>query len=177
MNSIYIISGPAGAGKSTTSKRIAKKLQKSAYIPGDEIDHMVIGGYEKPWLSQYHTDLIWLNILSLTKNYIQHGYDVVIDYVAFMKNADYILNGLRGYDVSIKFVLLKVREEELLRRDAERKPEFQMGQRCIAGLHEILDTNPPVNHIIDTTSTHVEAVVDEIMRNDDFYVVKTITKE
>ena len=62
---IYIISGPAGAGKSTTSKMIANRLQKSAYIPGDEINHMVVGGYEKPWLSPFHTHLIWLNIASL----------------------------------------------------------------------------------------------------------------
>ncbi|MFC5653413.1 AAA family ATPase [Paenibacillus solisilvae] len=173
-NTIYIISGPAGAGKSTTSKRIAQKLPKSAYIPGDEIDHMVVGGHEKPWLSQYHTDLIWLNILSLTKNYIQHGHDVVIDYVAFMKNANVILQEFRGYDVVIKYVLLLPQEEELVRRDAERKPEFQMGYRSVAGLHELLETNPPVKHRIDTTFMDVDAVIEEIMRNDDYYVTEMV---
>jgi 2-phosphoglycerate kinase len=176
-NMIYIISGPAGAGKSTTSKMIARRLQKSAYIPGDEIDHMVVGGYEMPWLSQYHTDLIWLNIASLTKNYVQHGHDVVIDYVAFMKNSEYIRKELEGYSVSVKFVLLITREDELLRRDAERRPEYQMGHRCVAGLHEILDTNPPAKHMIDTTSMQVEDVIDEIMRNDDFYVTIESTME
>ncbi len=167
---IYIISGPAGAGKSTTSQMIAAKLEKSAYIPGDEIDHMVVGGYEKPWLSQYHTDLIWLNILSLTKNFLNHEHDVVIDYVGFMKNAEYIARELQGWDVSIKFIILMTNEQELLKRDAERKPEYRMGHRCIAGLHEIIESKPPIKHIIDSTYLEVEAVVNEIILNDSFTI-------
>ena len=55
--------------------------------------------------------------------------------------------------------------------------EHQMGHRCVAGLHEILDTNPPAKHMIDTTSMQVKYVIDEIMRNDDFYVTIVSTME
>ncbi|CAG9621918.1 hypothetical protein BACCIP111883_02709 [Sutcliffiella rhizosphaerae] len=37
MNKIYIISGPAGVGKSTTSKDFAEQFDHSAYIEGDLI--------------------------------------------------------------------------------------------------------------------------------------------
>ncbi|WP_168123021.1 AAA family ATPase [Paenibacillus sp. HB172176] len=169
-NTIYIISGPAGAGKSTTSKQIATRLGKSAYIEGDLIDHMVIGGHEKPWLSQYHTDLIWRNIEALTKNFIKEKHDVIIDYVAFPWNARRISEAFANADIVVKYAVLIVEEAELLRRDAERKPEHQMGPRSVAGLHEILESKPGERHVLNTTSMDVETVIHEIMTNERFVV-------
>jgi 2-phosphoglycerate kinase len=131
---------------------------------------MVIGGHEKPWLSQYHTDLIWLNIRSITRNYIAHDHDVVIDYVAFMPNAERIAKELQGQAVTVKFVVLVTSEEELLRRDSERLPHARMGQRCIEGLKELRQSNLPENFILNTTHMEVEAVVREI-RSHSKYVV------
>ncbi|WP_254865359.1 hypothetical protein [Solibacillus isronensis] len=48
-NKVYIISGPAGVGKSTTSKELTKKFKNSAYISGDNISHMHINGRKNPW--------------------------------------------------------------------------------------------------------------------------------
>lgn len=45
MTNLYIITGPAGVGKSTISKKIAKLRNKSALIEGDDIYHQVVGGY------------------------------------------------------------------------------------------------------------------------------------
>ena len=42
MNKIYLITGPAGVGKSTISKKIAEHLDKSVLIEGDDIYHLVI---------------------------------------------------------------------------------------------------------------------------------------
>ena len=41
MPNLYVITGPAGVGKSTVSKRLAQNLSKSALIEGDEIYHQV----------------------------------------------------------------------------------------------------------------------------------------
>ncbi|WP_245697498.1 hypothetical protein [Paenibacillus oryzae] len=38
--SIYILSGPAGVGKSTTSKKLVQQLERSSYISGDVISHL-----------------------------------------------------------------------------------------------------------------------------------------
>ena len=40
MSKLYIITGPAGVGKSTISTKIAETLPKSALIEGDEIYHL-----------------------------------------------------------------------------------------------------------------------------------------
>lgn len=45
MSNLYIITGPAGVGKSTISKKITESKKKSVLIEGDEIYHQVVGGY------------------------------------------------------------------------------------------------------------------------------------
>jgi len=37
---VYLISGPAGTGKSTISSVLVRSLTKSAYISGDDISHI-----------------------------------------------------------------------------------------------------------------------------------------
>ena len=50
MSTLYIITGPAGVGKSTISNKIALNKDKSALIEGDLIYHQVVGGYVSPWM-------------------------------------------------------------------------------------------------------------------------------
>mgnify|MGYP002861182166 CR=1 FL=1 len=47
MSKLYIITGPAGVGKSTISRRLAKQRTRSALIEGDEIYGQVVGGYSR----------------------------------------------------------------------------------------------------------------------------------
>jgi Mg-chelatase subunit ChlI len=66
MQTVYLVSGPAGVGKSTTSRALAKILPNSAYISGDVVSHMHMNGRKKPWESQSELSLIWQNIWRLT---------------------------------------------------------------------------------------------------------------
>jgi gluconate kinase len=74
-----------------------------------------------------------------------------------------MLKELKGFDIDIKFVVLLADKDELLRRDIQRPIHDQMGERCIVGLNEILESNPPKEHVLDTTIIDVEKVVEEIM--------------
>lgn len=65
MSNLYIITGPAGVGKSTISKEIAINKEKSVLIEGDDIYHQVIGGYVPAWKQGNHLDIFSLYIFSL----------------------------------------------------------------------------------------------------------------
>ena len=80
MAKIYVLTGPAGVGKSTISKGLAEKIGKCAILEGDEIYHQVVGA-EKPWLEGNHTDIMWKNMCDLAWNYLENGIDVVLNYI------------------------------------------------------------------------------------------------
>lgn len=49
MSNLYIITGPAGVGKSTISRKLAQISNKSVLIEGDEIYAHVISSYQSAW--------------------------------------------------------------------------------------------------------------------------------
>ena len=138
MNKIYIISGPAGVGKSTTTKGLAEQFVQSAYIEGDLINHMVVGGYLPPWKSEESLSLVWENIADLSINFVQANKNVIIDYVTFPEEVERFSQKIYAevQNVEIIYVVLWVDRDELLRRDALRIKEHQMGVRCLELVNE-----------------------------------------
>ena len=169
-----MISGPAGVGKSTTSRELVHSLERSAYISGDDISHIPVKGREKPWLSEETLKLTWKNIASITKNLIDSDFDVVIDYVAFPKDLDYLISELKEYDVRIVYVVLMVELKTLIDRDRQRPVEIQMGQRCAVLHKEFEEAFIDKKHILETdhyTTNDLTEIVNDI-KNDKRFVVK-----
>ena len=77
MANLYVITGPAGVGKSTISKEIAQSKTKSVLIEGDEIYSQVIGGYISAWKEGKHLEVFWKICLDMIDTYLSAGYDVV----------------------------------------------------------------------------------------------------
>lgn len=78
---LYVITGPAGVGKSTISKEMAESLEKSVLIEGDDIYHHVVGSYTSPWKEGNHLDLFWNVSINTIRTYLEAGYDVVYNYI------------------------------------------------------------------------------------------------
>jgi hypothetical protein len=94
---------------------------------------MVIGGYLPPWESEELLSLIWGNIADLSINFVQANKNVIIDYVAFPEEVEKFSQKICAEvkNVEIIYVVLWVDSDELLRRDALRIKEHQMGVRCL----------------------------------------------
>ena len=75
MAKLYIITGPAGVGKSTVSKMLAERFEKSVLIEGDEIYHQVVGGYAPAWKDGNHLDVFWKVCIDMMRTYLESGYD------------------------------------------------------------------------------------------------------
>lgn len=166
-NKVYIISGPGRVGKSTTSKELIKKFKNSAYISGDDVSHMHINGRKNPW-ERSEEVLIWDNILSLTKNFIKNGLDVVVDYVTFPKEAEWVNKNLKSLNVQVIYVVLWTDKGTLLTRDSMRVPSARMGERCVILIDEFIESGLSEKHIIDTGNTSLDDisdVINEIINN------------
>ncbi|MCR5483483.1 MAG: AAA family ATPase [Bacilli bacterium] len=164
MSKLYLITGPAGVGKSTISKSLAESKSKSVLIEGDEIYHHVVGGYVSPWKEVNHLDVFWKVVFSTINIYLSEGYDVIFNYIIEPDDLELIKDNFK--DIGKEFIVLLVDEEKLLKRDSERPEDCQMKERCIELLNEFKEYNYDSKYIIDTSNISIEHIV-KLINNDD----------
>lgn len=170
MNKLYIITGPAGVGKSTVSKMVASSLEKSVLIEGDDVYNQFVGGRIPPWKDGAPLDLFWNNCTGLIENYLSNGYDVVFNYIIMRKNFELLKKKFKNYEV--KFIVLLVDEKTVIERDKQRPLDCQMGERSLVLLHGFINENYDKNYILDSSDLSINDTVDKIMNEDRFLVKK-----
>lgn len=168
MNKLYILTGPAGVGKSTISNRIASSLEKSALIEGDEIYHQVVGGYIQAWKDGNHLKVFWKVCISIIKEYLENGYDVVFNYIIEKEDIEVLKENFKKYD--IKFTVLMVNEKMLLDRDKERPEDCRMNERCIVLLNEFKEKYINCENILYTDYLTIDETVKEVINNDKYII-------
>lgn len=168
MSNLYIITGPAGVGKSTISRKIAESKKKSALIEGDDIYHQVIGGYVQAWKEGNHLEVFWKVCISTIRTYLEDGYDVIFNYIVTPTPLKQIQEEFKDYD--IKFIVLLVDAKTLLLRDKERPEDCQMNERCITLLNSFKNNNYNKQNILDTSNITVNETVD-IIENDNRFIL------
>ena len=163
---LYIITGPAGVGKSTISKELAMSSNKSVLIEGDDIYHQVVGGYTPAWKDGNHLQTFWKVCMNIFKTYLDDGYDVIFNYIVTPKNIEMIKDEFKNY--IIKFVVLLTNEATLLSRDKERPEDCQMKERCITLLNSFKCRNYNSQNILDTTNLSISETVKFIKEEEKF---------
>ena len=163
---LYIITGPAGVGKSTISKELAMSSNKSVLIEGDDIYHQVVGGYTPAWKDGNHLQTFWKVCMNIFKTYLDDGYDVIFNYIVTPKNIEMIKDEFKNY--IIKFVVLLANEATLLSRDKERPEDCQMKERCITLLNSFKSRNYNSQNILDTTNLSISETVKFIKEEEKF---------
>lgn len=168
MPNLYIITGPAGVGKSTVSKLLASSSSKSALIEGDDIYHQVVGSYTEAWKESNHLDTFWKVCTSTIKTYLDDGYDVVFNYIVTPDALANIKDNFK--DFNIKFVVLLVDEQTLLKRDLKRPEDCRMNERCIVLLNNFKNHNYDSKYILDTSNLSADETA-EIIRNENRFLL------
>ena len=168
MSKLYLITGPAGVGKSTISKAVAEKLEKSVLVEGDDIYNQVVGGYVSPWKEGNHLDIFWEVSVDIIRDYLEAGYDVVFNYIIGPDDFEYLKTNFEEY--SVKFVVLMIDEETLLKRDSLRPEDCQMKERCVVLLNHFKEHNYDEKYIIDTGRCGIEESAELVIVDDRFAV-------
>lgn len=168
MSNLYIITGPAGVGKSTISRKIAESKNKSVLIEGDDIYNQVIGGYIQAWKKGNHLNIFWKVCIKTIKIYLEEGYDVIFNYIVTLKPLSQMKEEFKDY--TIKFIVLLVDEITLLLRDKERQENCQMNERCITLLKKFKNYNFNKQNILDTSNYTINETV-SIIENDNRFII------
>lgn len=159
MAKLYVITGPAGVGKTTITKELAEKLGKCAVVEGDEIYHQVVGG-EKPWLEGNHLDVMWKNLIDLSKNYLEANIDVVVNYIVYKDRLEQLIESLAKYE--IHFVVLIASAKVVSERDESRNADVQV-HRVETHLKKFAEQGYDEKYFLNTEGKSVEDEVQEIL--------------
>lgn len=169
---VIVITGAAGAGKSTVGRLIAERSERSALIALDylEWDIFVRGGVPPDWddpdpdRARRQIMLGMRNAAALARNVTAAGFDCVIEGVLESTDElDALLAALGP--VEAYFITLVPQLDVLLQRDRGRPHDQQMGERS-AELRAILQFNGEWRGIhVDSTGLRAEETADLILES------------
>ena len=165
---LYLITGPAGVGKSTISKEIAKSSNKSVLLEGDEFYDHVVSSYVSAWKEGNHLDIFWKEVVNSIKLYLDNNYDVVFNYIIGDTKYKELKDIFKDYKT--KFVVLLTDEKTIIERDNLREEENRMKERCLILLNNFLERDYPNNNKLFTTDLSIEETKNEIINNDKYII-------
>jgi guanylate kinase len=165
---ICLITGPAGSGKSSVSKALANKFERSAVIEVDTLRHMIKGSYARPWPHNEEVDLqvslSTKNACDMATNLLEKGFNVFIDDVVGRKLLAQYSNSFK--DKNFKAFLLMPSLESLLRRFDDRGDDKDLRERTIELHKNFSEKQDKLNcHVINSSDHTLEETVDEIYKS------------
>jgi guanylate kinase len=162
---VCLITGPAGSGKSSVSKALAEKFERSAVIEVDTLRHMIKGGYVRPWPRNEEVDLqlslCVKNACDIASNLLEKGFCVFIEDVVGKKLLEQYSNFFKDKD--FKAFLLMPSVDALLKRFDEREDDAELRARTIELHKSFSEKKDELNCcVIDSSDQTLEETVDEI---------------
>lgn len=135
--SCIVLVGPPGAGKSTVSLALARRLSRSALFSSDEISRLIVSGYVWPLgtpadEASAQVDLTLSNLLSLASNFMAAGFTPIVETI--FDTARRFEQFRRELGARLVLVVLDVDEHTCRRRDAGRPVEERFSFDDYSGL-------------------------------------------
>jgi len=164
---ICLITGPAGSGKSSVSKALASKFERSAVIEVDTLRRMIKGGYARPWPHNEEVELQLSlsakNACDMATNLLEKGFSVFIDDVVGKKLLEQYSNFFQNKN--FKAFLLMPSLESLLRRFDDRGNDKELRERTIELHKRFSEKKDKLNwQIIDSSEQTLEETTEQIYK-------------
>jgi guanylate kinase len=154
---IIFINGSINAGKSTVSKLLVKQLSNTALLEIDVLREMI------DWMPLHDSIPFNLeNAVSLIRNFIARGLNVVIPYPLSQKDYEYMISNLKDLHTKVfVFTLSPKLEKTVTNRGTRELTDWErtrIQQQYEKGIH-----NPTFGEVIDNTDQSPEQTVEKIL--------------
>lgn len=156
---IIFINGSINSGKSTVAKLLAEKIGKVAVVEIDALREFI------NWLPSDEAIPINLkNAVSVIKNFLKDGINVIVPYPLSKDNYEFFVNNLNEYKESIYVFTLNPKLEVALKNRGSR--ELSDFEKKRIQYHYSIDIhNPDFGIIIDNSNETPEETRDKIFQN------------
>lgn len=160
-----VLTGPPGAGKSTTAATLAVEYEKSVHLHTDDFWHYITAGAIPPYLpeSDRQNQTVMRVIAQAALTYAEGGYTVVVDGIVGPWMLHHFASGGIRATVFHYIVLRPAREVTLARAQSRSGPGILTDEGPILHMwHQFAHLADLESHVLDTTDQTPEQTLQAV---------------
>src|SRR4051794_20804819 len=161
---VLILTGPPGAGKTTTAHLLAERSARSVHLESDEFFRFIQSGYVEPWKPESHPQNVAVMgiVAAAAASYAEAGFFTIIDgIVSPAWFFDPLRASLQAAGHAVAYAVLRPAPSVCLKRtegrESSRFGESEVVERLWT---EFADLGPLERNVIDTGNNSPVEIVD-----------------
>lgn len=164
---VLVLSGPPGAGKTTTARAIAESFAKGVHLHTDDLYHWVVSGYVLPWTPDAHDQntLIQHAVADAAAAYASGGYSVVVDGIVGPWFLEPFRRACAAAGVGIAYAVLRPPLDTVIERAMVRDDMPMPEDGPVRKMYEEFSSLGEFErHVIDTSDLDAQATADAVRK-------------